>query len=77
MDYTLQLSREKFAKQEPPRMAEQSGCHFSPATESFTVPFLGRTYTVSYPDGSATDTKQPTQSNSKPTPLPPFCCCIT
>jgi hypothetical protein len=58
MDYTLQLSREKFAKQEPLRMAEQSDCYFSPATESFTVPFLGRTYTVSYPDGSATDTKQ-------------------
>ena len=56
MDYTLQLSREKFAKQEPLRMAEQSDCYFSPATESFTVPF-GRTYTVSYPTAL-----QPTQA---------------
>ncbi|HHX75211.1 MAG TPA: DUF3786 domain-containing protein [Firmicutes bacterium] len=49
--YTLQLAQQTFALKQPPVMAEHSGCLYDPRLQRFTVPYLGRTYTVSYPGG--------------------------
>ncbi|NLM46767.1 MAG: DUF3786 domain-containing protein [Firmicutes bacterium] len=52
LSYTLQLAQEKFAGREPLFMAEQSGCPYDPVRQCFTVPYLGRAFTVSYPEGN-------------------------
>ncbi|NLN06579.1 MAG: DUF3786 domain-containing protein [Firmicutes bacterium] len=49
--YTLQVAQNSFAGREPLLMAKQSGCPYDPLRQSFTVPYLGRAFTVSYPAG--------------------------
>ncbi|HSW36286.1 MAG TPA: DUF3786 domain-containing protein [Candidatus Limnocylindrales bacterium] len=52
LDETLQIAQSIFSATQAMTMAEQSDCHFDPDSGSFTVPFLGDRYLVSYPSGN-------------------------
>jgi len=50
--YAYEQAREDLAaRTDPEEMARFAGCRFDPESSSFEVPFLGRLYRVTYPDG--------------------------
>jgi len=51
---TLQVARHNFSAAQAPLMADNSGCLFERESSRFTVPFLGQTYLLTYPDGLVT-----------------------
>ncbi|NLM52057.1 MAG: DUF3786 domain-containing protein [Firmicutes bacterium] len=55
MAHTLQLAQKAFAQCDPFLVAQLSKCHYDENTRIFTVPYLGQTYHVSYPQGIVTN----------------------
>ena len=51
---TLQVARRNFSAARAESMADNSGCLLDRENSRFTVPFLGQTYLLTYPDGLVT-----------------------
>jgi len=51
LDVTYKYAVEKLAMKEPREMARNAGVDYDPEAGVFTVEYLGKKYTVSYPDG--------------------------
>lgn len=55
---TLAVARQEFALNSAVQMAANSGCVYDLEHQRFSVPFIGTTYHVSYPDGHVTGPDQ-------------------
>lgn len=51
LDKTLEIAIENYAKKEPVLMAENADVEYKPESQVFIVPYFGKRYEVSFPQG--------------------------